>query len=77
MAAYCHGIVGCEHMLALGPQQLGRRSRTLGRRIESPAEMFARMAEADADAMVGEQDQKRPRLSSWSVGAPSRRLPPR
>ena len=49
------GLLGGEHALALAPQQFGRRIRALGRRIERPAEMLARMAQADAQAVVGEQ----------------------
>ena len=53
MAMHRLGIVGREHTAAFDPQQFDWRGGGLRRRIECPAEMLARMAQADAQAMMG------------------------
>ena len=45
-------IVRCQNLLPPGLQRRGRRAAASRRDLERPAEMFARMAQADAQAVV-------------------------
>jgi hypothetical protein len=46
------GIVRCQNALAPGLEPHGRRAAASGCNLERPAEMLARMAKADAQAIV-------------------------
>ena len=48
------GIVGGEHAAAMRLEQMRRRAGGRRRRIERPAEMFARVAQPNRDAVMGE-----------------------
>ena len=54
MAADRDRIVGGQHALAVSLEEADRRARGLGGGIERPAEMLARMAAADGDAVMRE-----------------------
>ena len=54
MAAHCGGLLGGQHAIAVRLQQCLGNAGCLGRGVERPAEMLARVAPSDRNAVVGE-----------------------